>query len=143
MFGEQRAGERLGVAPGDRERQQIFDELMIEQRLRTLLDQPLEQARAMAAGVGGGIGPAGCVMRIKFGVTLSLPPSSPPCTQGGVGGGCLVVLHYIGRPTPAPPFQGREQASMKQTDIRAGCRKRAVDRRAMRRNKSPRPPVRR
>ena len=52
-FAQQRLGERLGVAARDREREQIFDQLVIEQRLAAALEQPLAQPGAVARGVVG------------------------------------------------------------------------------------------
>src|SRR5688500_6101768 len=65
MFGQQRAGERLRIAAWDREGEQIFDQFVIEQSLRPLLDQPFAQAGAVAAGIGGGVGHYGCVKRLR------------------------------------------------------------------------------
>ncbi len=48
-FVEQRLGERLGILPRDRQREQIFDQLVIEQRVRPALEQATAQARAVAA----------------------------------------------------------------------------------------------
>ena len=48
-FGEQSLGQRLGILTRNRRRQQIFDQLVIEQRLAALLEQPLAQPCAVAA----------------------------------------------------------------------------------------------
>ena len=54
--GEQAARHRLGIAARDRQAQQIFDEFVILQRIRPLLDQSLAQTGTVAAGIVAGIG---------------------------------------------------------------------------------------
>lgn len=44
-FAHQRLGERLGVGTGNRDGEEIFDQLVIEQRLSATLEQPLAQPR--------------------------------------------------------------------------------------------------
>jgi hypothetical protein len=51
---QQRFRQRLGITAGNGEREQIFDQLMIQQRVRPLFDQPAAQAGAVAGGIGGG-----------------------------------------------------------------------------------------
>ena len=50
-FAQQLLGQRLGVAARDGEREQIFDQLVIVQRVRPALEQALAQAGAMPAAV--------------------------------------------------------------------------------------------
>jgi hypothetical protein len=50
-LGQQLARQRLGVAAWNGERQQIFDQLMIKERLRPALEQPFAQAGAVARRV--------------------------------------------------------------------------------------------
>ena len=53
---DQRLGLRLGVAARDCERQQIFDQFMIKQRLAAAIEQALAKAGTVAGGVAGGVG---------------------------------------------------------------------------------------
>ena len=53
---DQLLGERLGVAAGDGQREQIFDQLMIEQGVRPALEQALAQPGAVPAAVFGSVG---------------------------------------------------------------------------------------
>ena len=48
---DQLLGERLGVAPRDRQREQIFDQLMVVQCLRAALEQAFAQPCAVANAV--------------------------------------------------------------------------------------------
>jgi hypothetical protein len=62
---------------------------VIEQRIRPLLDQPLAQARAVAAGIGGGVGHFGCVKcgrgdSNKASVDTSVKPAAIPAFAGMV-----------------------------------------------------------
>ena len=56
---EQPLGQRLGVDPRDGQREQIFDQLIIVETRRAGIEQPLAQARAVAARGVGFIGIAG------------------------------------------------------------------------------------
>jgi len=51
-IGEQLLGERLGHAPRDREAEQIFDQLMIEQRVAAAGNQPSAMPRPVPGAVG-------------------------------------------------------------------------------------------
>lgn len=64
-LGDQAPCQRLGIPPRNGEGEQIFDQLMIEQRLRPAGDQPLAQPRTVAAGImrGIGIGHRPCLAR--------------------------------------------------------------------------------
>ena len=55
-LGDQALGERFGVAAGKSEGEQIFDELLVEQRLGAALEQSLPQPRSMAARAAGILG---------------------------------------------------------------------------------------
>ena len=48
-FREQGLGQRFGVASRDSQREKIFDQLVIEQRVGSALVEPLAQAGAVAA----------------------------------------------------------------------------------------------
>lgn len=67
-FGEQFFRQRLGVAAGDGEGEEIFDQLVIEQRLVTALEQPLAQPRAVAGAVGGSVRHGGHAIGMAAGV---------------------------------------------------------------------------
>src|SRR3546814_1141830 len=46
--------QRLGVPPGKRERKQIFQKLMVEQRRTAAVEQTLAQARPVSSGTASG-----------------------------------------------------------------------------------------
>ena len=55
-LGDQRLGQRLGVAARDGEGEQIFDQLMVEQRLGAAVEQALAQAGAVPWASSGSVG---------------------------------------------------------------------------------------
>jgi hypothetical protein len=63
---DQLLGERLGVAAGEGEGEQIFDQLVVEQRVRPAFEQALPQPCAVAAAVEGEI-------RHQAGLSFILP----------------------------------------------------------------------
>ncbi len=46
--------QRLGVAPGNRQRQKIFHQFMVEQSVAALFDQALAQSCAVSGMIGEG-----------------------------------------------------------------------------------------
>ncbi len=64
--GDQCLGLGLGVAAGNGEGEQIFDQLMIEQGLFTAFKQPLAKAGSMAIGITRQVGHAASPFRIHM-----------------------------------------------------------------------------
>src|SRR5204863_3780949 len=54
-LGDQPLGDRLGVHPLDRQAEQIFDDLMVEQSIRSAHEQALAEACAVSRAVDRGV----------------------------------------------------------------------------------------